>query len=178
LGARRALTSAERGTAAHAFLERLPIQAHTLQSLEAARGSQLAAGYLTPQQAQSLPLAGVAAFFASPLGRRLIAAQQVRREFAFNCHLPAKDILGAATKESILLQGVIDCCFLEDGAWVLLDYKTDALSPGLSLAQETQQKHARQLALYARALKTTTDRPVKEAYVILLKSGESVGMGL
>lgn len=70
-----------------------------------------------------------------------------------------------------MLQGVIDCCFLEDGRWVLLDYKTDAVR---TTPREAALPHAPQLRLYARALAQLTGTPVAEGHVFLLAAGESV----
>ncbi len=58
----------------------------------------------------------------------------------------------------VLLQGVIDCCFVEDGAWVLLDYKTEAHE----VEAETLRQYAMQLNYYRRALEEVTAMPVKE----------------
>lgn len=70
-----------------------------------------------------------------------------------------------------MVQGIIDACFLEDGGWVLLDYKTDMV---FGSPQEAAEAHRPQLLLYARALQEGTGRPVKEAYVCLLRAGAAV----
>ena len=97
----------------------------------------------------------------------------MRRELEFNYRVSARHLLGADTDEPILLQGVIDCCFLEEGAWVLLDYKTDFVPPGTT-PEEAAAKHARQLTLYAEALAALTATTVREAYICLLGIGENV----
>ena len=130
-------------------------------------------GVLCAEEAESIRPAHIAAFFASPLGRRLLASETVRRELEFNYRVSARHLLGADTDEPILLQGVIDCCFLEEGAWVLLDYKTDFVPPGTTL-EEAAAKHARQLTLYAEALAALTATPVREAYICLLGIDENV----
>jgi ATP-dependent helicase/nuclease subunit A len=60
---------------------------------------------------------------------------------------------------------VIDACFLEDGAWVLLDYKTDRVEGD---PKEYAKKHARQVTLYANALSKLSGIPVKERHIVLL----------
>ena len=129
--------------------------------------------FLCAEEAESIWPAHIAAFFASPLGGRLLASATVRRELEFNYRVSARHLLGADTDEPILLQGVIDCCFLEEGAWVLLDYKTDFVPPGTT-PEEAAAKHARQLTLYAEALAALTATPVREAYICLLGIGENV----
>ena len=63
------------------------------------------------------------------------------------------------------MQGVIDCCFIEQGAWVLVDYKTDADAEGAA------ERHRPQLELYAQALAGITGRPVHERVLYLVRAG-------
>ena len=95
--------------------------------------------------------------FASPLGVRMLAAEELHREWAFTYRRETED--GAQ-----LLQGVIDCCFLEDGAWVLLDYKTEAHE----LEPEALAQYRAQLEYYRRALVEVTGLPVKECLLCLV----------
>ena len=111
--------------------------------------------------------ADVAWFTKTPLFSRMAKSPRVQREWSFALHLPADQLFPTDAEEMILLQGVIDCCFLEDGAWVLLDYKTDRLLPGESVPS-LAERHREQLALYARALETLTGLPVREQTVVLL----------
>ena len=66
-----------------------------------------------------------------------------------------------------LLQGVIDCCFIERGAWVLVDYKTDANAAGAI------ERHRPQLELYAQALAGITGLPVRERVLYLVRAGRA-----
>ncbi len=105
-------------------------------------------------------------FAASPLFRRMTKAARVEREWSFLCPMPANVLLDSTdSDEPILLQGVIDACFIEDGAWVLLDYKTDRVTGD---PNEYAKKHTRQVALYADALTKLSGLPVKERYIVLL----------
>ena len=66
------------------------------------------------------------------------------------------------------VQGVIDACFLEDGAWVIVDYKSG----------RDDEAYHRQIRLYAHALAAITQKPVKEAAVFLLQSGAAIPVPL
>ena len=68
------------------------------------------------------------------------------------------------TGEQILIQGVIDCLFREDDAWILVDYKSDRLET----ADAFRRRYAVQLALYKRAVEQITHRPVEETYIYSL----------
>ena len=54
-----------------------------------------------------------------------------------------------------LLEGVIDLAFVEDGAWVVVDFKTDADGG------ERRAQYERQLQWYAYALAELTGLPAQ-----------------
>ena len=147
-------TGAERGTATHKALcaldRHLPI------------GPQLddfvARGLLTAEERALLRESDITAFFRSPLGLRAEAAPVVKREWGF-CMLEG----------DILVQGVLDLCFQEDGQWVLVDYKTDRCP-----AEELPGLYGDQLRWYARALREITGLPVKELWLYSLRERRAV----
>ena len=97
------------------------------------------------------------------MGKRALASETVHREWSFN-------LLGPYGS---MIQGVIDLCFLEDGQWVLADYKTDDAD------EETLLRHyGLQLRWYAKALADITGLPVKEAYLFGLRAAESYPVAL
>lgn len=113
------------------------------------------------ERAARLADAGMAArFFQSELGRRMLRSPEVRREWSFN-------LLLREPFEAIL-QGVIDLCFLEDGAWVLVDFKTDRVKS----ADALWARYGRQLDYYRLALERGTPWPVKERTLFSLRLGE------
>ena len=123
----------------------------------------VAAERLRESERQALQEEEIAAFFEGELGRRMLACEVVRREWAFNLRVGE----GTGTR---LVQGVIDCCFREppsDG-WVLVDYKTDA-DPD---PEAVLERYAPQIALYARALTCITGRPILLAALYLTKKGK------
>ena len=68
-----------------------------------------------------------------------------------------------------VLQGVLDLCFLENGRWILVDYKTDACP-----ASELPAKYGPQLQWYAKALRTTTEHPVGEMWLYSLRERKAL----
>ena len=150
------------GSAVHRALERIPLKD------EAARAAFLKEiPGVTPFHADA-----IRNFAASPLFARMAASKRVEREWNFLCPMPARMLLADTdSDEPILLQGVIDACFVEDGAWVLLDYKTDRVTGD---PNETAEKHARQVALYAEALTKLSGMPVKERHIVLLGAAAEV----
>ncbi len=114
----------------------------------------------------------IASFYASPLGKRIIASDKVYREQPFEVEIDISvaypDIKD--TSEKILLQGVIDCFFEEDGQLVLVDYKTDRYDD----VKEIHEKYDRQLELYKYALEKITKKTVKESFIYLFSTGSYI----
>ena len=161
-----------RGTAAHKLMEHLPIAKHTFASVNACLKELTDRGILTKKEAEGIYAANIVDFFSKGLGSRMLASPRVERELAFNHRVKANSIFDADTEETLLLQGIIDCCFIEGGKWVLMDYKTDYVPKGR--AKEVAMSHAKQLRLYKSALEELTGIPVKECWIHLLSTGESV----
>ena len=70
------------------------------------------------------------------------------------------------TQERVMVQGIMDCCFLEDGKWVLVDYKSDGYIP-----QTRLEEYRLQLRLYEKALAGITGISVKETLLYLTRRG-------
>lgn len=181
-GQASAMTGAERGTAYHRAMQCLSLEA--LRGLkERALSAELRrqldslrdAERMTPAQREALYPPALARFFSGDIGVRLLASPRVEREWPFNLLMRVDEALepeeaGCYAEEEMLVQGSIDCCFIEDGAWVLLDFKTDRTTDSAALTQ----RYSRQLRLYALALKRITGLAVRNTYLCLLGSGEAI----
>ncbi len=151
----RPLTGPERGVAAHLVMQYIDFaKTDSAQSVagEIARLERM--GYLDRRQAAAVDPEDILAFFRSALGRRLLAAEHVTREFRFSLLCPAELWYPQAPEgEQILLQGVVDCCMEEDGALTVIDFKTDGhMEP---------ERYAGQLEAYAAAMERIFQKPVK-----------------
>ena len=160
------ITGAQIGTAFHRMMRMLDLDAlEKCHDLEREIGRQLEQmredGVVTQAEYDAVPARMLLRFFASPLGVRLLKSARVEREWAFTYRRTDQD------GQVQLVQGVIDCCFEEDGKWVLLDYKTD--SPADAAA--ALDKHRPQLAIYADALEKITRMAVKERIMYLVRAG-------
>ncbi|MDO5574953.1 MAG: PD-(D/E)XK nuclease family protein, partial [bacterium] len=63
--------------------------------------------------------------------------------------------------ETVLVQGIIDAYFEEDGELVVVDYKTDRVTTG----EELVGRYRMQLDYYAQALEQLTGKHVKEKLI-------------
>ena len=160
-------TGAEHGTLMHRALSLIPLDGlrghvHLYGPVKEALHTMAEQEIFTYQELMQIYIKGVAEYFASDLGQRMLQSTNVRREWSFNL------VIEGGT----LLQGVIDCAFFEDDGWVMVDYKTDRIYDETSFLQ----RYEGQLAWYARALATITGIPVKEKYLYSLSLGKVFAM--
>ncbi len=157
------MTAAQRGTVTHRVLGLLDESLIREGKLDEALADLQARRLLTDAEKAVVRREWLTRFFSSPLGKRALASDTLRREWGFN-------MLGPYGS---MIQGVIDLCFLEDGRWVLADYKTDDAD-----GETLLRRYALQLRWYAKALAEITGVPVKEAYLFGLRAGESYPVAL
>ena len=123
------------------------------------------AGKIPRSYAEEFPLHGILSFLKSGLAGRMAMAcgkGELFREQSFVLGIEA-DMVDPDFPhgETVLVQGIIDACFLEDGEWVLADYKTDRVRD----PEELVRRYRVQLDLYERALSQITGRTVREKLI-------------
>ncbi|MBQ9438432.1 MAG: PD-(D/E)XK nuclease family protein, partial [Lachnospiraceae bacterium] len=155
-----------RGNAYHRALELLPMRPdYDLESLSSALEELKSTGKLTEEEAAFLNLRSLLSFFKTPLAKRLSAASTegtLFREQPFVLGIPASRLQPDFPSEEILLvQGIIDVYFEEDGELVVLDYKTDRVTQ----PEELVQRYQIQLDYYAEALRRLTGKKVRQKLI-------------
>lgn len=165
-GEEAAISGAQRGTALHKALQYItPAADQTTATLRREIDAFVRQGLLSREEAKLVYVPALAAFCQSDIGRRMAESPELHREYPFTVLLAGGDPLPETeTGEQILIQGVIDCLFREDDAWILVDYKSDRLET----ADAFRSRYAVQLALYKRAVEQITHRPVEETYIYSL----------
>lgn len=124
------------------------------------------------EETKKLIMTQIKTYEKSKLYERIQKSQQVYREISFNLNISANEIYHFEQNidEEVMLQGIIDLYFVEDGEIVLVDFKTDAVKE----EEELIQKYHMQLAYYKRALEEITGMKVKESMIYSLKLGKEV----
>lgn len=181
------LTAAERGTAYHTVMQHLKLipPLHT-EAIRQQLQQLLSGKYLNLKEYNAVDPELIAAFFATSPGKRLVQAYPslIWRELPFTLALPANEIYGfegktcrpeagleiEQQKEPVLIQGVIDCLFMENNAFVLIDYKT-GIAPEFE-ADEARLRYSRQLYYYSLAIEKIWRKPVSEKYLYFFDSGQ------
>ncbi len=114
------------------------------------------------------------AFLTSDVALRMGEAARAGRlykEQPFVLGLPASRLSSDFPEtETVLIQGIIDVFFEENGRYVLLDYKTDAVKT----AQELAKRYHVQLDYYAEALEQFSQYRDTEKILYSFKLGEEI----
>lgn len=168
---------AARGTIYHRVLENLDYgKTEDLDQIKAqikALGQQ---GKLTKIMEKTVRAQDIYRFVQSALGQRMKAAMEkgkLYREQPFVMEVSANQVKPEYDpQEQVLIQGIMDAYFEENGALVLVDYKTDKVY-GKNPASLIK-KYQVQLEYYAEALERLTGKAVKEKYIYSIDLGEAV----
>ncbi len=153
------LTAAERGTALHLAMQYIDYASCAdVQSTARALDDLEARGFLSAAQRQAVAPEKIVTFFSSELGRRVLSAEKLYREFKFSLLVPASDYYDNGEDDEILLQGVIDVAFVENGMLTILDFKTDRVTS--ETLDDKARLYADQVRAYGMALTRITGLPV------------------
>ena len=172
--AERPLTAAEKGIATHLVLQYMDFaRAQSREGIKEEISRLAAARYLSPGEAEAVNISAIERLFRSGLGKRMLAVKEPLREFRFSLLLDAEKIYPGAAGEELLLQGVVDCCLEEDGALVIIDYKTDHVRTEEEIAARAELYRG-QLLAYAEALSRIFQKNVKEGVLFFLTPGREV----
>lgn len=174
----RSFTAAERGTIYHGIMERIDFQRaekEGLAYLQTAASDYIAREIFLQEEIDAINLSRIDEFFRTDLGKRCAEAAgrgSLQRERPF-------DLLMEEEGEPVIVQGIIDCYFEEDGAMVLIDYKTSWIDLSKDFEDEAarlRNEYLAQIEIYKKALGTALGKPVKEACLYLFGPGKSIKM--
>ncbi|HHT64692.1 MAG: helicase-exonuclease AddAB subunit AddA [Caldicoprobacterales bacterium] len=171
-------SAAEKGTIVHFILQHLELDRVASEQEVAKQVDEMVrCELLTQEEAQAADLTWIHAFFNSETGFRIRNADGVRREVPFNFRKKADELINhlQPNDDTLLIQGVIDCFFEEEGQWVLVDYKTDYVN-SVQRLQELAQQYRVQMDLYTEALEQITGKPVKERILYFLSANQAINV--
>ncbi len=166
------LTPAEKGTALHTFMQFADF-AIAASDPEKEADRLYEQGFLSAAARGALDMARIRAFFAHPLYARMCQADTLWREYAFTVPLSVAALdpaLSDMVEETLVVQGIADCVFEENGELVIVDYKTDRVKD----ADILRQRYQKQLEIYREALQQTLGKPVKETVLYALYLNDTV----
>ncbi|MCQ2567306.1 MAG: UvrD-helicase domain-containing protein [Mogibacterium sp.] len=173
---RKRASAADIGIAYHRIMEFLDFSKDPDDEMIAEAAAYLVdSGAIDEDVYKALDLSCISGFFASDVGRRAVAAAgagSLRKEKAFTLQTEHQG-------RNVLVQGIIDCCWIEDGKVILVDYKSSFIDPRRDHDQEIERirhEYKPQIELYSEAVEKGLGMPVSEAYLYLFMTGEAISL--
>ena len=169
---------AERGTAYHKVMELLDFTNLPQSKIEWENtlDAMVYAGKLAERQRDCIYINKMQDFVQSRIAKRMEKAAEkgaLYKEQSFFLGVPANLVKKEFPQEEMMLvQGIIDAYFEEDGEFVLVDYKTDRVENGAELIT----RYKVQMDYYAKALEQALGKKVKEVVLYSLSLNEEVSV--
>ena len=154
-----------RGTAYHRLLELLDFSRdYSEEDVVDEVNHFVEQGLMELEMKECINAKDILRFLNSSIGKRMQRAclkEQLHAEQPFVLGLDSEEVYRDVSGETVLVQGIIDVYFEEDGQLVLMDYKTDKVS----CEKELVERYRAQLEYYAKALERLTGKNVKEKII-------------
>ena len=130
---------------------------------------------ITDSELKKINLDLIKKFLESDLVKRILKSSKVLKEYDFSVFLPVSELFNlyenlCNMKKEVELKGTIDCAFLENDSYVIVDYKLGHLDK----TNKKLESYKNQLKLYKYALEKYTNIKVKECVLYSLVSGKTL----
>ncbi len=180
ISSKEGMSGTDRGSAYHKVMELLDLEAaetkRTKEELSRQLDEFVRQEKLTQQWRDSVSETKLMTFLDSSLARRMRQASlsgRLRREQPFVMGIGADRLdQECPASEQVLIQGIIDVFFEENGKIIVADYKTDAVKT----PEELVRRYQTQLDYYAEALHKLTGKEVTEKIIYSFALGTEIAL--
>jgi ATP-dependent helicase/nuclease subunit A len=173
-----AISAAEVGSATHLLISKLEFEGGVSgEQIEKKRDELIADGAISEAAGERIDVGGIAGFFESGLGKEVLGAERVMREWSFTYAAKASEVGGKGSNlegESVIVEGIVDLLAERCGELLVIDFKTDNV--GKSGIKGRAEGYRRQLELYAEAAEAILGKKVSGRWVYFLRAGEAVSL--
>jgi ATP-dependent helicase/nuclease subunit A len=170
-----ALNAAERGIALHKAFEKLDYAEAFARRRDPGYFKNflddlVQRRFLTAEQRDAASEEALRRYAETEIFARAAASRNLRKETPFN-------LKWERYGEPVIVQGVIDCFFEEDGKIVVIDFKSGRFDPARA-GEESRlaARYGAQINIYREALESVLDVPADEAYLYLVNVGKTIAI--
>ncbi len=168
------LSAAQKGTATHRFMQYADYK-KAAENPEKEKEKLVNEGMLTELESEAVDNIKIKKFFESNLAKRILNADKVYKEYAITVSMPVKEVYPdidekIAKEDVVIIEGVADCAFEENGKLVVVDYKTDRTSN----ADDLKERYTRQLSIYEKSLSKALNIEVSEKIIYSFALSEEI----
>lgn len=162
-----------RGTIYHSVLEHMDIakaQKEGARYVQNLLEDMVQREMLTRKESEVVDVKKVMSFAESDLAGRIVKSPYVCKEKRFN-------FMTEQGGSRVMVRGIIDCFFEEDGELVIVDYKTGNSRDVFEGNEDNiRERYRIQMELYREALEAATQKHVREMYLYLTDRGKLLKM--
>ncbi len=164
------------GTATHRVIEELPLPGDVTHKLVHATIEDLVRRHvIDPEDAAAIDVEAIVRFFAEEPGRLACdRTHRILREWPFTMGLDAGRLDPAAAGEIVVVQGIVDLIVRTPAGLVVIDFKTDRMTPEQPAFEARLATYRDQIEHYCHAAEACLDAPVTGAYLHFLHPRVSV----
>lgn len=162
----REFTPSEKGTIIHHVMQHLNLsEVHGVENIKNQINMMVIKDLLKDEEAKVVDCEKIKLFFESNIGKRILKSEKVYRETPFVIVKKASEVINGLNScdENLLVQGIVDCHFIEDDNIILVDYKTDYISE--NNIQNIINRYKSQIYSYKEAIEKITKKKVIESYI-------------
>ena len=178
ISSKEGISGTDRGSAYHKVMELLDLKAVERNLAEAEIKRQIdlfvQEERMTSQWRDGVDISKIMTFLESSLARRMMDANahgKLWREQPFVIGLTADRVSDECpSTEQVLIQGIIDVFFEEEGKIIVADYKTDMVNA----PEELIKRYQVQLDYYGEALERITGKEVVEKVIYSFSLGREI----
>jgi ATP-dependent helicase/nuclease subunit A len=173
------LTAAEKGSAMHMVMQHLSFDYPQSEvEIKELLAKLVNKEILTIEQAETIEVKKIQAFFHSDLGKKMLNADTLHREIPFSLAVPADTITNnhsLENDEKVLVQGVIDLIIEDSKGLTLVDYKTDTITGRFEGEIEEIKimllnRYKTQIELYQNAVEKIWKKQLNNKYLYFFDS--------
>lgn len=124
-------------------------------------------GFIKAEDAQQIDPKVIYGFFETELGKKMMKAHKLLREFKFSVLVGGADYSCYCVDDKVLLQGVVDCALIEEDGVTVVDFKTDRVTE--DTLEEITDAYRFQVKAYTDALTRIYNKPIKASYLYFFR---------
>lgn len=165
------MTPTDRGNSMHKLMCYIDFQNVYKYGLDHELNRLKTSGFLDENEFMAIDKNSIKNFVFGDMGKRLYMSPKIYREHRFSVTIPSRYLTeyNCLDNHYTVMQGAIDCAFLENEKYVIIDYKTDKASS----TEELWTKYSKQLKLYKFALEQSKNIKVSELILYSFSLGKS-----
>ena len=168
-------SGAKRGTAMHLVMQHISYEkCSTSAGVNVELQRLVREGFIPQSDIDLIAPEKITSFFQTDIGKQVLSTKNVLREFKFSVLEDAHKFQPDVKDEKVLVQGVVDCALVANDGIIVIDFKTDRVTP--QTMETVAAGYRAQIQTYSDALCRIYNKPIKQALLYFFDLDAFVAM--